>query len=186
MIRKGTMAHRTFGSREVSLLIALSFLCLWSCSNADSTGMPPDERAQLIEQLQEARRTDLKNALNTSLGADAAGDYMMQAGKAETAIDDLSQHSNVPKSEISDALFIPPKHLSPAQRAELIKQLEQAKVRDDQIWHNHLGGWDPILTTDCTIQGTRVERVVNKLETERQVSWSEINQAMWVPNEYAW
>jgi len=180
------MAHRKFGSREVLILIVLSLLCLSSCSNADSSVIPPKERAQVIEQLQEARQTDLKNAMDTALGPDAAGDYMMQAGKAETAIDDLSQHSNVPKSEISDALFVPPKHLSPAQRAELITQLEQAKVRDDQIWHNHLGGWDPILTTDCTIQGERVERVVNKLETEKPVSWSEINEAMYVPNENAW
>ncbi len=120
------------------------------------------------------------------MGPDAAGDYMTQAGKAETAINDLSQHSNVPKSEISDALFVPPKHLSSAQRAELITQLEQAKARDDEIWRTHLGGWDPILTTDCTIQGKRVERVVNKLETEKPVSWSEINEAMYVPNENAW
>jgi hypothetical protein len=186
MIRKGTMAHRKFGSGEVLILIVLSLLCLSSCSNADSSVIPPNERAQVIEQLQEARQTDLKNALDTSLGADAAGDYMMQAGKAETAIDDLSQHSNVPKSEISNALFVPPEHLSPAQRTELIKQLEQAKSRDDEIWRIHLGVWDPILTTDCTVQGTRVEQVVNKLETERPVSWSEINEAMWVPNEWAW
>jgi hypothetical protein len=172
--------------REFSILITLSFLCVWSCSTADYSGTSPRERAQLIEQLQEARQTDLKNALDTSLGPDAAGDYMTQAGKAETAINDLSQHSNVPKSEISDALFVRPKHLSPAQRAELITQLEQAKARDDEIWRSHLGGWDPILTTDCTIQGTRVERVVNKLETERPVSWSEINEALYVPNENAW
>ena len=146
----------------------------------------PQERSDLIEQLQEARRTDLKNAMDTGLGADAAGDYMTQAGKAEAAISDLSEHSNVPRSEISDALFIPPKHLSPAQRAELIKRLERAKALDDEIYRNHLGGWDPILTEDCTVQGMRVERVVNKLETENHVSWSEINEAMWVPDEWAW
>jgi hypothetical protein len=179
------MSH-VIGSRVISILITLSLLCLWSCSNTDSCRVLPNERAQLIEQLQEARQTDLKDARDTALGPDAAGDYMTQAGKAETAIDDLSQHSNVPKSEISDALFVPPKHLSPARRAELIKQLEQAKSRDDEIFHTHLGGWDPILTEDCNIQGERVERVVNKLETERPVSWSEINQAMWVPDEYAW
>jgi len=35
--------------------------------------MSPRERAQLIEQLQEARHTDLKNTMDTSLGPDAAG-----------------------------------------------------------------------------------------------------------------
>jgi hypothetical protein len=173
-------------SRVISILITLSLFCVWSCSTADSSGMSPERRAQLIEQLQEARQTDLKNALDTSLGPDAAGDYMTQAAKAERAINDLSQHANVSKSEISDALFVPPKHLSPAQRAELITQLEQAKARDDEIWHSHLGGWDPILTTDCTIQGKRVDQVVKDLQTEEPVSWSEINEALYVPNENAW
>lgn len=185
MLRSALMFD-VIGSPKISILIGLSLLCVWSCSTADYSGISPRERAQLIEQLLEARQTDLKNALDTSLGPDAAGDYMTQAGKAETAINDLSQHSNVPKSEISDALFVPPKHLSPAQRAELITQLEQAKERDDEIWRTHMGGWDPILTTDCTIQGKRVEQVVNKLETEKPVSWSEINEAMYVPDENAW
>jgi hypothetical protein len=32
----------------------------------------------------------------------------------------------------------------------------------------------------------RVERVVNKLQTEKPVSWSDIRAAMAVPNEAAW
>jgi hypothetical protein len=148
--------------------------------------MSEQERAQLIDRLQAARQTDLTGAMDTGLGPDANADYMTQADKAAKAISDLSDHSNVSKAEMSDALFIPPKHLSAAQRAGLIKQLEQAKARDDEIYRNHLGGWDPILTEDCSIQETRVERVVNKLETEKPVSWSEINEAMVVPNEAAW
>jgi hypothetical protein len=111
---------------------------------------------------------------------------MTQADRAETAITDLSNHTNVSRSEISKALFVPPKHLSSAQRIELIKRLEQAKAEDNQIWHSHLGGWDPILTEDCTVQQMRVDRVVNKLETEEPVSWSEIDEAIYVPSENAW
>ena len=175
-----------FGFREVSLLIAVSCICLSACASAGSAGMTPRERSNLIEQLQQARQTDLRNAMDTELGPVAAGNYMTQAGKAENAIDDLSQHSNVPRAEISDALFVPPKHLSTAERMELIKQLKQAKALDDQIYRNHLGGYDPILTQDCTVQAHRVDRVTIELETERQVSWSEIREAMWVPNENAW
>ncbi len=178
------MTDRIFSSRKVSLLIALSLLSLSSC--AVSPGMPPKERAQLIEQLQDARQTDLRDAMDTGLGPAAAGDYMTQAGKAEMAISDLSEHSNVPRSEISDALFVPPKHLSSAQRVELIKQLEQAKALDDGIWRTHLGGYDPILTEDCNVQGMRIDRVVNKLETDRPVWWSLIDEAIVVPNEFAW
>jgi hypothetical protein len=148
--------------------------------------MTPQERVQLIGELQDVRQTDLKDALDTELGPAAAGDYMTQAEKADKVINDLSDNSDVSKSEISDALFIPPKHLSAAQRTQLIGQLEQAKARDDEIYRDHLGGWDPILTEDCNIQGIRVDRVVNDLKTQRSVSWSEINQAIWVPDEAAW
>lgn len=179
----GFMANRKFGFGEVLLLIALSVLHLSSCS---LTNKSYRDRSNLIEQLQEARRTDLSDAMDPGLGPAAQGDYMMRAEKAQTVIDDLSGHTNVPDSEISDALFVPPEHISPTERALLIKQLEHAKTLDDQIYRNHLGGWDPTLTEDCNVQGMRVDRVVKKLEAERPVSWSEIDQAMWVPDEYAW
>ena len=179
----GFMPHRKFGFGEVLLLIALSVSQLWSCSSAS---MSYRDRSNLIEHLQEARRTDLSDAMDPGLDPALQGDYMTRAEKAQTAIDDLSRNTNVTDSEISDALFVPPKHLSPAERALLIKQLEHAKTLDDQIYRNHLGGWDPTLTQDCTVQGKRVDRVVKKLEAERPVSWSEIEQAMWVPDEYAW
>ena len=179
----GIMPNRKFGFGKVLLLIALSVLHLSSCS---STSMSYRDRSNLIEQLQEARRTDLSDAMDPGLGPAAQGDYMTRAGKAQTVIDDLSGRTNVPDSEISDALFVPPDHLSPAERALLIKQLEDAKTLDDQIYRNHLGGWDPILTEDCNVQGERVDRVVKQLEAERPVSWSEIQQAMWVPDESAW
>jgi len=174
------MRDRLFGCREVSLLIALS-LCISSCTV--SHGMSPSERAELIGQLQQARETDLMRAKDTELDPVQLGDYMTQAGKAETAIKDLSERSNVSESEISDALFVPPQHLSAAQRAELIKQLEQAKALDDQMWRNHQGGWDATFEQDCNVQAGRVDRVVNKLETDTPVSWSEIQDAMFIPDE---
>jgi hypothetical protein len=177
---------RALGPREALLLLALTLACLSSCATSDSSRMTPQERVQLIGELQDVRQTDLKDALDTELGPAAAGDYMTQAEKADKVINDLSDNSDVSKLEISDALFIPPKHLSAAQRTQLIGQLEQAKARDDEIYRDHLGGWDPILTEDCNIQGIRVDRVVNDLKTQRSVSWSEINQAIWVPDEAAW
>ena len=180
---RGFMPNRKFGFGEVLLLIALSVLHLSSCS---STNMSYRDRSNLIEQLQEARRTDLSDAMDPGLDPAAQGDYMTRAEKAQTVIDDLSGRTNVSDSEISEALFVPPEHLSPAERALLIKQLEDAKTLDDQIYRNHLGGWDPILTEDCNLQGKRVDRVVKKLEAERPVSWSEIEQAMSVPDESAW
>jgi hypothetical protein len=177
------MAHPIFRFREISIATALLFLRLSACATAASSGMSPQERSQLIGQLQEARQTDLANAMDTSLGPVAAGDYMIQADKAEKAISDLNASSNVPSSEISDALFVPPKHLSPAMRAELIEQLQQAKALDDQRWRESLGGYEPILTEDFNIQSMRAKRVINDLETDSPVSWSEIRQAMYVPDQ---
>ena len=164
------------------MLLALSLLCLSSC--AVSTGMSPQERANLIEELQEARQTDLKDAMDTALGPVAAGDYMTQAGKAETAISDLSAHSNVPGSDISDALFVPPKHLSPEMRAQLVERLEQARALDDEKWRNNLGSEDGNwVTLLCDIQSRRATRVIKKLETGEPVSWFDINDAMGTPDE---
>lgn len=165
---------------RVSLFIALS-LCISSCTV--SRGMAAGDRAQLIEQLQQARKTDLMRANDTELNPVQLGDYMTQAGKAETAIKDLSEQSHVSESEISDALFVPPKQLSSAPKAKLIKQLEQARALDDQMWRNHQGGWDATFEQDCNVQAVIVDRVVNKLETNTPVSWSEIQEAMIIPDE---
>jgi hypothetical protein len=154
-----------------------------SCSTTASHSMSPRERSQLIEQLQEARQTDLKNAMYTELGPDAAGDYMIQADKAEAAINDLNRSKDVSSGEISEALFVPPKHLSPAMRADSIQQLAHAKALDDQRWRENLGGWNPTLTEDFNIQSMRADRVIKALETGSPVSWFQIRQAMYVPDE---
>jgi hypothetical protein len=181
--QRGVAHFNLIGFENVLLLIALPALYLSSCA---STGMSYRDRSNDIEQLQEARRTDLSDAMDPGLDPAAQGYYMTQAAKAETVIDDLTDRKYVSEAEISEALFVPPKYLSPEQRVVLIRQLEHAKMLDDQIYRDHLGGWDPILTEDCNIQGIRVDRVVKRLEAERAVSWSEIEQAIWVPNESAW
>jgi hypothetical protein len=68
-------------------------------------------------------------------------------------------------------------------RAELIKQLQQAKALDDERWRENLGGWNPTLTEDFNIQSMRANRVIRDLETDRPVPWWEIKQAMYVPDE---
>jgi hypothetical protein len=176
------MPRHIFRCYELSISLSGILLYLSSCSNVWPT-LSPRERSQLIEQLQAARQTDLTNATDTRLGPDSAGDYMIQADKAETAIDDLNRSNNIPSSEIADALFVPPKHISPEMRARLIQQLEQAKALDDQRWLENLGGWNPTLTEDFNIQSMRAKRVINDLETGSPVSWFQIRQAMYVPDE---
>ena len=138
----------------------------------------------MIAQLEKARQTDLDAATDISLGPVAEGDYLTQAEKADAAIRDLKEHSNVPQSEISAALFVPPKHLSPEMKAQLVERLKQARALDDEKWHNNLGSEDEAwLTQLCDLQSRRATRVIDKLETTEPVSWFEIYDAMTTPEE---
>jgi hypothetical protein len=170
---------------RVFFILLVALYMLTSCATRTSNASPA-RRSQLIEQLQEARETDLSNALDTSLGPVAAGDYMIQAGKARTAISQLRAGAPVSETEVSEALFVPPRHLSLAERQQLIAQLEASKQLDQARWREHLGGWDPILTEDCAVQEKRAQQSIDALETDRPISWQEINEAMTVPNEYYW
>ncbi len=162
------------------MLVAFSLFGLSSCV----ASLTPQERAQAIEHLQQARHTDLAYAMDTALGPVAQGDYLAQADNADSVIRDLKGHSDVSRSEISDALFVPPKHLSPEMRAQLVERLKQARALDDEKWRNNLGSEDEAwLTLLCDIQARRATRVIKKLETGEPASWSEINEAMTTPDE---
>ncbi len=166
------------------MVIAFSLLVLSSCSNEEFAVVPPEERAQVIEQLQQARQTDLEDANDVSLGPIAEGDYLAQADKADSAIKDLKEHEDVAQSEVTDALFVPPRHISPELRAQLVDKLQKAKALDDEKWHNNLGSEDENwLTLLCDIQARKATRVIKKLETGDPVSWFEINDAMTTPEE---
>lgn len=166
------------------MAVALSLLGLTSCSSEEFAVVSPQERMQVSERLQQARQADLDAAADTSLGPVAEGDYLAQAEKASSAIRDLNEHSDVPRSEVTDALFVPPKHISPAMRAELVDKLKKARALDDQKWHNNLGSEDEAwLTLLCDIQARRATRVINELDAGEPVSWFEINDAMTTPEE---
>lgn len=176
-------SHR-FDFIVASIVVACALFGLSSCSDENSAALIPQDRVQVIEQLQEARQTDLDYATDISLGPIAKGDYLAQADQADSVIRDLNQHSNVTRAQVSAALFVPPKHLSPEMRAQLVERLEQARALDDQKWHNNLGSEDEAwLTQDCDLQSRRATRVIKKLETGEPVSWFEIDDAMTTPDE---
>ncbi|HUO04049.1 MAG TPA: hypothetical protein VMU16_02515 [Candidatus Binataceae bacterium] len=144
----------------------------------------PNQRPEVIEQLQAARQTDLEDATDTSLGPVAQGDYLVQAEKVDSVIKELNQNSDVPQSQVEAALFVPPKHISPEMRDYLVRKLEQARALDNEKWHNNLGSEDEAwLTLLCEIQARRATRVIKKLETGEPVSWVEIHDAMTTPDE---
>lgn len=175
------MKKRAFDFIPASIVAFSLFDGLSSCSNDALTSQ---ERSQAIEQLRQARQTDLDEANDISLGFIAETDYLAQAEKADSAIRDLNEHSNVDRSEITEALFVPPKHISPELRVQLVRRLEQAKALDDEKWRNNLGSEDENwLTLLCDIQARRATRVIKKLEAGEPVSWFDINDAMTTPDE---
>jgi hypothetical protein len=140
------------------------------------------ERSALIEQLRAAKQLDLRRAYEVSVGPVAAGDYMLRADRADDVIGELEHGVDVPRSEISAALFVPPKSLSESDRAELVQQLEQAKWRDNRGWWD----WtrDPVIAQNFSVQEKKADRVIRKLETDQPVSWHDIQEAMEVPANY--
>jgi hypothetical protein len=94
-------------------------------------------------------------------------------------MDDLEHGRHVSQSQIDDALFVPPKSLSLAERAQLIQQLKYAKYLDDQGWWD----WtrDPVIAQDFSVQEKKANRAIRDLETNQQISWSEIDEGLQVP-----
>ena len=74
--------------------------------------MRPRRNEQTLRQLQEARETDLSNAMDPTLGPVASGDYSVRADHAAQVMSDLEHGQYVSRSEIDEALFVPPKSLS--------------------------------------------------------------------------
>src|ERR1019366_10629184 len=59
-------------------------------------------------------------------------DFTVKAAKADRAIKELQHGFTVSPDRIEDALDIPPRHLTPEKRVQLIHQLQQAKALDEQ------------------------------------------------------
>ena len=76
------MSLHSFDFIPISIVVAFSLLVLSSCSSEEFAVVPPQERVQAIEQLQQAKQTDLEDAKDISLGPIAEGDYLAQADKA--------------------------------------------------------------------------------------------------------
>lgn len=173
------------GPGKIGRMVVSSLLaCLISACSPAEESVSWERRTELVAQLEQAKHLDQARALDTSLGPVAAGDYMLQAEKADAAIADLERRPQVPESEIEDALFVPPRHLSASERAQLIRQLEKSRQLDEMGWREHQGGREPILEEDYNIQGMRATRVIRALESDTPTSWAEINDATQVPDGF--
>jgi hypothetical protein len=89
------------------------------------------QNAGLIKRLEGAKEMDESEANQPGTSATAWQDDMIQVGKADKAIKELSHGLEVPQAEIDEALWVPPKTLSAAQKARLLQRLKDAVQRDE-------------------------------------------------------
>jgi len=150
-----------------------------ACAQTESNAMSPAQYDRTLQKLSAAQESDLSNARDPEIGPVASGDYSIRADKAAQVIDDLEHGRSVTQSRIDEALFVPPKALSTAQRARLIDELKYAKYMDNSGWWD----WtrDPVIAQDFAVQEKKADRAIRDLETSQQVSWQEIDEGLQVP-----
>jgi hypothetical protein len=158
---------------------ALCFAASLSACAPTESNVAEAQSERTLERLQAAREIDLSNARDSEVGPAASGDYSLRADKAGQVMDDLEHGQYVSQSQIDDAMFVPPKSLSPAQKAQLIRELKDAKNLDDRGWWD----WtrDPVIAQDFSVQKKKANRAIRDLETDQQVSWSEIDEGLTLP-----
>jgi hypothetical protein len=166
---------RIAGSIASALFFAAS---LAACAPTESN-VSQAQSERTLQRIQAAREIDLSNATDPEVGPVASGDYSIRADNAAQVMNDLEHGQYVSQSQIDDALFVPPKSLSLAQKAELIRELKDAKNLDDRGWWD----WtrDPVIAQDFSVQEKKANRAIRDLETDQQISWSEIDEGLEVP-----
>jgi hypothetical protein len=104
-----------------------------------------------------------------------------QEAKADESIAALTAGAEVPPSEIRDALDVPPTSLSQGTKTELIKELEEAELRDKLQGQTQDPGNNWLAWYSYRQQGDRADSMINALKAGEDVPWSEIQQALQVP-----
>lgn len=170
-----TKILRIAGTAASALVFAAS---LSACAPTESN-VSNAQSEQTLQRLQAARETDLSNAKDLEVGPVASGDYSVRADKAEQVTYDLEHGQYVSQAKIDAALFVPPKSLSSAQKAELIGELTDARNLDNRGWWD----WtrDPVIAQDFSVQEKKANRAIRDLETNQQISWSEIHDGLELP-----
>jgi primosomal protein N' len=155
-------------------------LCLALCA-CGQAGQSVQQRSQIIEQLQTAKQLDERNACDPQTDLTQVIDSRGQAAKADQSIAALRAGAEVSQPELRDALDVPPSSLSPDAKIELIRELEEAKQRDQVEAQTQDPGNNWLAWHSYREQGDRANSVISELKNGEDVPWSEIQQALLVP-----
>jgi len=165
----------------VGLLFAAG-ICVLSLSACGSEQMPPQERTLLVGKLQAARALEAENIANGDADRVQTVDSVYQAQKAQRVIARLKSGEEVSQSEIDDALDVPPESISAEARDELIKELTTAEKRDELGEQTHDPGNDWLAWDAYREHRDQADIIAKALEGGEEVPWSEIQQALRVPD----
>jgi hypothetical protein len=177
-------------SRGLRILTSILLLAALAAFTAEGFAIAATRWAQsnseLIQKLTLARTTDWNSAHDPGVSPIRRCTFLTQMDKADRAIRELKHGFSVPQNEIDDALSIPPKHITPQLRAQLIRDLKNAKRQDDANEQQMLfdSAWDdsgPLPTVMFDRRKQLVDRTIEDLEIGEPVHWSTIKLALDVP-----
>jgi hypothetical protein len=180
-----TRVH-SFGQRAVAhrrlvgavLAVAISVLSLPACG---PDRLSSSQRDLLIEKIRAAGAIDAENLSNGKTDPTQAVDSRYQAQKARTIIGQLRRGEEVSQSKIDDALDVPSESISPDARSELVRELTTAEKRDELGEQTHGPGNDWLAWDSYRTQRDRANSIMKALKSGEELPWSEIQQALQVP-----
>ena len=164
----------------LTFAVCLSIFSSFACEQDQA---PAQKTALLIEKLQAAKAIDVENLSDSHTDSTQAADSIYEAEKAQIVIGQLKRGEEVPRSEIDDALNVPPESISADAKLELIKELKIAEGRDELGEETHGPGNDWLAWDSYRQQRDRADSIVKALESGEEVPWSEIQHALRVPEE---
>jgi hypothetical protein len=190
--------HFHFRDQSILLLATLIVSGMFSACSRNASpigeesksarlGLAEQSPSQLIAQLQQAKNLDESNANDPTVSLRRRGDFTAHARQADMAIRDLRHGFFVPEDTIAYALEVPPKHLAPEQREALIKQLGEAIRKDERheqaavSFSDNIYNEDPWASSKFGDQEQLAQKEIRDLEEGDQVSWDELQRALYVP-----
>ncbi len=157
---------------------AVMAMMLTACAQTVQETPPSNEEGDVL-MLNRSAQLDFQRAAQPTTDPVARQDLYSQAAKADTVMHELENGYQVPQQEITKAAWVPAATMSPAERANLITRLEQAKVLDDHGINDHND--NPILTEDFIEQDGRANHAIRLLRSGEDLTSQEIAEALDVP-----
>jgi hypothetical protein len=119
----------------------LPLIALPACTEtapASTAALSSEQRSELIERLQAAKKLGSQYARDPDVTPVTEEDFLDQLNKADTVIKEVTHRFEAPRQQIADALWVPPKSITPEERQRLIRSSrtlsERTTTMNKQCW----------------------------------------------------